>query len=43
MTEMDIKIASMPNDADKFLTRTKLQEQAEIVKVSLTARFSWDV
>lgn len=34
LTEMDAKIASMPNDADKFLMRIKLQEQALVVRVS---------
>jgi len=31
---MDLKISAMPNDADKFLMRIKLQEQAQIVRVS---------
>ncbi len=35
LTEMDAKIVSMPNDADKFLMRIKLQEQALVVRVSI--------
>ena len=34
LSQLEAKIAAMPNDPDKFLMRVKLQEQADILRVS---------
>ncbi len=34
ISQLEAKIAAMPNDPDKFLMSVKLQEQADILRVS---------
>jgi hypothetical protein len=34
ISQLEAKVAAMPNDPDKFLMTVKLQEQADILRVS---------
>jgi hypothetical protein len=34
LSQLEAKISAMPNDPDKFLMRVKLNEQADILRVS---------
>jgi hypothetical protein len=39
LSQLEAKISAMPNDPDKFLMRVKLNEQADILRVSFLELF----
>ena len=44
LSQLEAKISAMPNDPDKFLMRVKLNEQADILRVSFLELFrKWNL